>query len=975
VLQQKKESLFTERLNNRHTLNLDASHHHHSHVSETQGQSRDDKSSELSGNKQERKGHAGSENRKDVLQCTLLQSEKEEIINNSCDKIGSSGSQNMSVTNKSNKESPKHSSKSLRFGTNNMKHNHCNSDDEGHGFQMNGKRETDALVFSEHDESKAEILDDDDDDDIFFRRTLPHSRLHNEKERKIINKRTFSLDSRKMSPRGASDNKISGLSVNSEFCRNVKTVFRGVTSNSATVTYASAELQRDKIANIITDDGENQERRRSREISRSSHNSTGSGCAKYEDDKASDGKNTRKEFVLTERKRKLETSNHLTESSYCKNYGENPTKGNVLTRVKSGTATSNQICSEHGENRDIADMHILNDGNGGGGSLEKETVSPKWKWGTKSSNHLLGSDNDKTEYHIRQDDEDSNKRNVLTRRKRGIKASNNSVGSKHVENENDVTNNGENPKKRSVFHKKERQTKTSSHYTGSEPDRNEDVTRDVLVLNDQGNTSENESVFTGGRRRTGRPNHYVNEDYDVFYKTHKHSLFYEKGKDIYKEYVNTPKLSQTNKIKSFKNNSSQSMLNRNSISNDAVKCLVKPTVLENESTAQESRSYESAIGTENLLIDSYRQNFSEDVLEKGASSDKSDDNIHRLKMECNLKSRTVETRAVPSAGSDHLKSEREVSDDDIFYKTPKHSLFCEKGHFSSQKSSKTNKYKSFKNNSTQSISKEALKCLVKPTVLENESTAQESRSYESAIGTENLLIHSYRQNFSEDVMEKGASSDKSDDNIHRLKMECNLKSRTAETRLVPSAGSEHPKSERELSDDDDIFYKTPKHSLFCEKGNFSSQKSSKTNKYKSFKNNSTQSISKEALKCLVKPTVLEKESITQKESRRYESSVGTGNLFTDSYRKNFSGDIMEKGASSDKSDDNIRLKMESKLESRSTETWKDHLPSSGHHEKEQVMGHDHYHDDDDDDNDDIFYYRKYKQSSCYEKEKNRQHLS
>jgi hypothetical protein len=831
VLQQKKESLFTERLNNRHTLNLDASHHHDSHVSETQGQSRDDKSSELSGNKQERKGHARSENRKDVLQCTLLQSEKEEIINNSCDKIGSSGSQNMSVTNKSNKESPKHSSKSLRFGTNNMKHNHCNSDDEGHGFQMNGKRETDALVFSEHDESKAEILDDDDD--IFFRRTLPHSRLHNEKERKIINKRTFSLDARKMSPRGASDNKISGLSVNSELCRNVKTVFRGVTSNSATVTYPSAELQRDKIANIITDDGENQERRR-REISRSSHHSTGSGCAKYEDDKASDGKNTRKEFVLTERKRKLETSNHLTESSYSKNYGENPTKGNVLTRVKSGTATSNQICSEHGENRDIADMHILSDGNGGGGSLEKETVSPKWKWGTKLSNHLLGSDNDKTEYHIRQDDEDSNKRNVLTRRKRGMKASNNSVGSKHVENENDITNNGENPKKRSVFHKKERQTKTSSHYTGSEPDRNEDVTRDVLVLNDQDNTSENESVFTGGRRRTGRPNHYVNEDYDVFYKTHKHSLFYEKGKDIYKEYVTTPKLSQTNKIKSFKNNSSQSMLNRNSISKDAVKCLVKPTVLENESTAQESRSYESAIGTENLLIDSYRQNFSEDVLEKGASSDKSDDNIHRLKMECNLKSRTAETRSVPSAGSDHLKSERELSDDDIFYKTPKHSLFCEKG-------------------------------------------------------------------------------------------------------------------------------------------NFSSQKSSKTNKYKSFKNNSTQSISKEALKCLVKPTVLEKESITQKESRRYESSVGTGNLFTDSYRKNFSGDIMEKGASSDKSDDNIRLKMESKLESRSTETWKDHLPSSGHHEKEQVMGHDHYHDDDD--NDDIFYYRKYKQSSCYEKEKNRQHLS
>jgi hypothetical protein len=777
-------------------------------VSETRGQSRDDKSYELSGDKEEESDARNGNRIKDVLQYTSLQSEKgEERINNRCDKTGSSESQSMSIRNKSNKESPKHSRESLRFGTNKIKYNHYNSYDKDHGFETNSKREeTNPKVLSEHDEGEAEIPDDDDDD-IFCYRPRQHSSLHHEKESKMINKKIFCLDSR----RSASDNNVSGRTGKSEHCRNIGTVFRDGSNHSAAETYLSVELGHDRIGNIMTDGGKNPEKKHAltirRKVTRSSNHSISSGCAEYEDDKADDGETTRKGFVLTTRKRKLKTSNHLTESSCAKNDSDNPTKVNVLTRVKSGTATSNQINSEHGENGDIADGDICifsDDGGGGGGSLEKENVSSKWKRGTKLSDHLTGSDDDKTEYCIT-DDENPNKENVLTRRKRGTKASNNAVGSKHVENEDDTSNDGENPTKKSVLHKRERQTKTSNHFFSSRPDRNE-------------------SVFT-----RGRPNHSENED-KRFYKTHKCSLFDVKGKETTgnicdKENFTSPKLNKTNKIKS----SSQSMLTRSSIARESLKCLVRPAVFENENIVESHYSSdESSIGIENLFTDFYRKQFSGDVMGKGARREKSD-NIHRLKMKYKLKSSRGETRMVPSAGSEHLKIERELSDDDIFYKTPRHSVFREKEkermgkicgneNVTSQKSSKTNKYKSFKNNSSHStlprnnISREALRHSVKPVVFENKNTVDSDySSHESSIEIEELLTDSYRQQFSEDVMEKVASSDKSDNT--RLKMESELKSSSAETQKSHLTISKCFENEKQVmghddddDDNDDIFY-------------------------------------------------------------------------------------------------------------------------------------------------------------------------
>jgi hypothetical protein len=110
VLEHERNSVFTDKKDKRHTLNPDVSHHHPNYMRGTQGQSGEDKSCELSGYKQEEENYARNGNIiKDVLQ-----SEKEERIN-SCDKICNSGSQNMSVRNKGNKEYAEHSSKSLWF--------------------------------------------------------------------------------------------------------------------------------------------------------------------------------------------------------------------------------------------------------------------------------------------------------------------------------------------------------------------------------------------------------------------------------------------------------------------------------------------------------------------------------------------------------------------------------------------------------------------------------------------------------------------------------------------------------------------------------------------------------------------------------------------------------------------------------------------------------------------------------------------
>jgi hypothetical protein len=703
-------------------------------------------------------------------------------------------------------------------------------------LRSSSKTEINPSFLSEHDDDEAGMPydddDDDDDDDIFCFRAPQHSSLHHEKENKIITKKIFSSDLQNISPpRSASGNNVSGLTGKSEHCRNVKTVFRDGSSHSATETpHLSVELGHNGIRNIITDDDKNPAWKHiltvCRKVTRSSNHSVGLGYTEYECDKADDGETTRKGFFLTKRKRKLETSNHLTESCCVKNDSDNPSKEN---RVKTGTATSNQIHSELGENGDIADGNICISSNegGGGGSSGKENVSSKWKRWEKLSDHLIGSDYDKTECIVTYD-EYPNKENVTTRRKRQTKASNSAVGSKHVENEAD-TSSGENPQKKNLLHKTERQTKTSNHVFALGPDRNE-------------------SMFSAGRKRAGRPNYNENENYEgIFYKTCKCSLFDDKGKKIThsicgKENFTLPKLSKTNKFKSL----SESMLTRNGISTETLKCPVKPAALEKENTVDSHYSSdESSIGTENLFTYSYRKQFSGGVMEEGASSDKSD-NIYRLKKKSKLSGSTAETKMVPSVGSELLKNERELSDDDddddIFYRTPRHLLFREKEkegmgkirgneNVTSQKSSKTNYYKSFKNNSSQStqtvnnIYREALRHPVKPMVFENENTVDSDyNGDESSMEIEDSLTDSYRHQFSEDVVEKTASRDKSEDNI-RQKIESKLKSSNAEMQKGHLPTSKCLENEKQVighddDDDDDIFcYRKRKQSPCYEKEN------------------------------------------------------------------------------------------------------------------------------------------------------------
>ncbi|XP_021929515.1 uncharacterized protein LOC110834549 [Zootermopsis nevadensis] len=339
----KRNSVFADQ---RNKINLDVSQHHPSYISETQGNSRDNKSYELTGDQQEEEEEESDTvngNRlKDVEQYTSLQSEKEERANNSYDKISNSISQNMSITNKSNKESPKHSNKLLRFGTDKIKFNHCNSYDEDHGFEMNSKRETNPSLLSEYDENEA-VMPDDDDDDIFCYRPPQHSSLHHERESNI--NKIFSLNTQNLSPRSTNYNNISGLRGKSEECKSVRTMVGDGSHRSVTETpHLSVELGHDRIGNTMTDDGKNPEQSyvlaTKRKLTRSSNHPLGSECAEYEDDKADDGEITRKGFVLTKSKRKRETSDYLTGSSFSKTDSDNP------TRVQSG-ATSNKICSEH----------------------------------------------------------------------------------------------------------------------------------------------------------------------------------------------------------------------------------------------------------------------------------------------------------------------------------------------------------------------------------------------------------------------------------------------------------------------------------------------------------------------------------------------------------------------------------------------------------------------------------------------------
>jgi hypothetical protein len=233
-------------------------------------------------------------------------------------------------------------------------------------------------------------------------------------------------------------------------------------------------------------------------------------------------------------------------------------------------------------------------------------------------------------------------------------------------------------------------------------------------------------------------------------------------------------------------------------------------------------------------------------------------------------------------------------------------------------------------------------------------------------------MDSHRQQFSGDIMEKVHSSHESDDNIHKMKKDSKLmKSSRTETRMVSSVGSEHTENEEEIADDDDddIFYKTPRRSLLyekergrmsgiCDNENLTCLKSNNANKNNSSQNLSSRNnnISRESHTCFFNSVIFKNENTADKDSSSDKSSAGIEDILTHSHRRQFSGDIMEKIGSSNKSGDRIDMKSRIRKSSR-TETQKDNSASSEHPENEEkVIEHG------EDVDDDIFYYRTRKKS-------------
>jgi hypothetical protein len=114
--------------------------------------------------------------------------------------------------------------------------------------------------------------------------------------------------------------------------------------------------------------------------------------------------------------------------------------------------------------------------------------------------------------------------------------------------------------------------------------------------------------------------------------------------------------------------------------------------------------------------------------------------------------------------------------------------------------------------------------------------------------------------------------------------------------------------------------------------------------------------------------VFKNENVADRDSSSDKSSAGIEDILTDSHRRQFSGDIMEKIGSSNRCVDIHKIDMESKLMKDSrTETQKVNSTSSEHPDNEEkVMEHKEGNEDDDDD---IFYYKTRKQSLLCRKEK------
>jgi hypothetical protein len=790
---------------------------------------------EVSSNKQEDTCEPKNENRtKNAFQHMSLQSEKEEDkINNSCSKVFSSGSQTISRRNYSSKESSTPLVTSLEFGTNKIKYSHCHFDDESHDLKMDSKRgreTSNSAAGSVHDGNDGETTDDD----IFYYRCPQNSSLYCEKE-KQINRERVHLDSENKSTRSVSA-KTPELSVASKYRSDDRRVFSDNGDHRATETpHFVIGSEPERTENSATGNGKNAGQKsmltRMKRETRSSHNLVRS--KRDENGHAiNDRKSLKQENVLTKSKRKATALKHLVGSKREENGynisddSDNQKNGNILHRLRRRSDPSYRlIASDH----DKSESCVSDDGE----LLHMENILTRLKRQIKSSNSSENISED-----VSGDGENPVKENVPSRRKSRMQICSSSDGSKYDQNGGHIADDGKSPEKENVFKRRERGTETY-HLIASGYDKS-----DTVFISDAGYTSKNKSMFITGEI-TGMSKHYGHDD--MFCTPHKPSLLCKKEKrktnNSFNESCTSLKSSRTNKYKSVTNNSSQNMWTRNKAPRVSFQHSIKATVCRNENTINSDNSSCGKSAGNDFLTDSHGQQFSGDMLQKINSSQESDGNIHKtdsklmkgssssLADSCHgveLLSRT-KTRKVSLVESEHTETE-EGDDDDIFYKTPRRSLFCgkEMGRISSIcgneslscfKSDKANKNNSSQNlSSRNNISRESQACSRNSLVFKNENASDEVSSGDKiSAGIEDILTDSYKQQFSSDALEEigGSSSNNKSGDIHKTDMESSLmKNSRTETQKGNSTFLEHLEEKLLEHEEDDIFYyRAPKQSL------------------------------------------------------------------------------------------------------------------------------------------------------------------
>jgi len=878
---------------------------------ETPGQSGSDKSSDCLG-REDKMCDGESEDRTNVAsKCIPSHSKKQDVINDSCDKICCFQSQCISSGNKNSKESPEHLGIPQQCGRNKVTHRHCNFDAEGLGFEINRKGRKDASHPSvkSDDEHTDEIIDDDDDDDIFYYRQSKFSSLHYEKEGKRINE-TVCLNSQSMPVRNTSDNMVSGPSVTYEHRRSTRTVFSNTSSHGATHTpQDGASKTKEDLLMTRT------------KRTKSLNHSARSGYLKSEYYETGHTGNSTKDKAVTRRKIKTETL-HNFHGSHCAKYdGGNPKRARVLSRDESSTVTSNHSGSGHSENEDVrADGRsscIVGDSCDDGDSLDKEYITPIHKCGGKSSNYLFGSGHEKNEVVIVDcgknsgvdDNKDCvtdfgkmlNRTNVITSSKRSSKSSRTSVEAKQVETECN-------------------RSADTSHLIASDHGKNENQ------MTDDGKCPDSENHLTGSKRGV---------------KLHRNSV---RSKNSENEDDITDNMRDVNK---------RNVLNRT----DRRTPTTSYHLIDSEHTTNEDVTDKKVLFSDDGN-DAKKENIFNRRKRTGTSKH----------LEINDNDNNDDDSIFCKTPKHSRFSEKEITDNTCGNRNSTSVKASSSGTHASVRSSHSQMLLTKSN-----ITREPRQHSVKPVSFENEGTANNvSSSDETSTGIEDLLTDSYRRKISGDVMKQFPRRDESDDRLCRMKTEPKLmKKRRAETRQCLPAGAELLDNEKEAAYD--IVYTPAKHLLFNEKKkegrlsniyhteNITFEKSGKSLNSNSSQNvSSRNNVSGESVESSAVPVICEAGNTVDTVVSCEEMPKGI-----ESYRKQFSGNVKEETGSHNKSDSDIR-----KMKSVRTKKQRDQSFISKHPgNEEEIMQHDGDDDDDDDDSDNSIFYKTHKHSWFNEKEK------